>query len=272
MPRPFRRIAAVAPDRILVIASVERTGSTLLCSVLRATGVAGNPIEYANIHTRNFVRLADELGAPRLRAGRRTIGRLRRAAGRYPWRDASWFEDGSFAEYLRAVAAARATANGVFGMKVHWNQYRQHLLDLGLDAGSWGAPVSWVRLTRRNEVAQAVSFVRASQTRSWNSNMEVRAGASYDADAIEAALGRIADENASWDRYLASIGADPLHATFEDLIGDLDGTVRRILATVSAEATVVPAPTTEQQSGSSSRGWIERFLSERPQHRHRAGG
>jgi len=262
----------VAPDRILVIASVERTGSTLLCSVLRATGVAGNPIEYANIHTRNFQRLADELGAPRLRAGRRTIGRVRRAVGRYPWRDVSWFEDGSFVDYLRAVAAARATPNGVFGVKVHWNQYRQHLLDLGLDAGSWGAPVSWVRLTRRNEVAQAVSFVRASQTRSWNSNMTVRAGATYDADAIEAALDRIADENESWDRYLGDIGAAPMRATFEELVGDLDGTVRRILATVSAEAAEIPAPQTKQQSDSSSREWIERFLAERPQHRHRAGG
>ena len=61
-------------------------------------------------------------------------------------------------------------------------------------------------------------------------------------------------------------------ATFEDLIGDLDGTVRRILATVSAEAAEIPAPQTKQQSDSSSRDWIDRFLAERPQHRHRAGG
>jgi LPS sulfotransferase NodH len=268
----FRIIATVAPDRILVIASVERTGSTLLCSVLRATGVAGNPIEYANIHTRNFLRLADDLGVPRIRTGRRTIGRVRRAVGRYPWRNVSWFEDGTFGDYLRDVAASNATPNGVFGIKVHWNQYRQHLLDLGFDAGSWGAPVSWVRLTRRNEVAQAVSFVRASQTRSWNSNMSVRADATYDADAIEAALVRIADENANWDRYLNDIGASPLHATFEELIGDLDSTVRRILSSVGAEAADIPAPTTEKQSGSSSREWIERFLAERPQHQHRAGG
>ena len=57
-----------------------------------------------------------------------------------------------------------------------------------------------------------------------------------------------------------------------DLIGDLDGTVRRILATVSAEAAEIPAPQTKQQSDSSSRDWIDRFLAERPQHRHRAGG
>lgn len=262
----------MAPERILVIASVERTGSTLLCSVLRAAGVAGNPIEYANIHTRNFQRLADELGAPRLRRGRRTIGRIRRAVGRYPWRDVSWFEEGSFGEYLRAVAAARATPNGVFGIKVHWNQYRQHLLDLGLDAGSWGAPVSWVRLTRRNEVAQAVSFVRASQTRSWNSNMAVRSDATYDAGAIEAALERIADENASWDRYLAGTGTEPLRLTFEELVGDLDGTVRRILSAIGAEAAEIPAPQTQKQSDASSREWIDRFLDERPHHRQRAGG
>ena len=154
---------------------------------------------------------------------------------------------------------------------MHWTQYRHHLLDLGIDAGSWGVPVSWVRLTRRNEVAQAVSFVRASQTRSWNSNMSARSSATYDPDAIERALDRIAAENQSWDRYLDGIGATPLHTTFEELIGDLDGTVRRVLSVVGAETTDIPAPTTLKQSDGSSREWIERFLSERPQHRHRIG-
>ena len=37
--------------QLLAIASVHRTGSTLLCSILRATHAAGTPMEYLNINT-----------------------------------------------------------------------------------------------------------------------------------------------------------------------------------------------------------------------------
>ncbi|NCZ89451.1 MAG: hypothetical protein EBY93_00750, partial [Actinobacteria bacterium] len=41
--------------------------------------------------------------------------------------------------------------------------------------------------------------MRAAQTESWNSNMAVTKEPRYDADAIIAALDRIASENHDWD-------------------------------------------------------------------------
>ena len=55
--------------RLLAIASVERTGSTLLCSILRATKAAGNPVEYLNIVQPGAV-YGDRLNSVDLRFGK----------------------------------------------------------------------------------------------------------------------------------------------------------------------------------------------------------
>ena len=96
----------MAVKRLLAIASVERTGSTLLCSILRATRVAGHPIEYLNVQTDNFDRLRRRLGAPQIRPHLLPLAAVRRATGRYPWRDIDSFTPASVREYLLAVGEA----------------------------------------------------------------------------------------------------------------------------------------------------------------------
>ena len=179
--------------KLLVVASVERTGSTLLCSILRGTLAAGTPVEYLNIHTQNFVRFRDKYGVPTITPSRLPLSTLRKLLGRSPWRDISFFSKGSYLTYLTRLAEINTTQNGVFGIKMHWNQYKRHMLDQGVDANYWGVPVRWVRIMRQNEIRQAISFVRASQSESWNSNMAVQREPIYDSDAIISALARIAD-------------------------------------------------------------------------------
>jgi len=146
----------------LAIASVERTGSTLLCSILRGTHLAGTPIEYLNIQTKNFERIRSECGQPKIKLTHRPIARVRKLTGRYPWRDISYFSSTSWRRYLSAIAQQHTTLNGVFGVKMHWNQYKRHMLDMGVDASFWNVPVKWVRITREDELRQAISFVRAA--------------------------------------------------------------------------------------------------------------
>jgi LPS sulfotransferase NodH len=258
-------------QRLLVIASVERTGSTLLCSILRGTQAAGAPEEYLNIQTKNFARLRKTVGEPKLRFSQFPMALARLTSGRYPWKDISSFTEASFRDYLLAVARERATSNGVFGVKMHWNQYKRHMLDLGLDVNVWDAPVSWVRITRENELRQAISFVRAAQSESWNSNMQVVREPIYDAAAIISALDRITEENAQWDNYFATEEIEPLHSTYEQLISNMDSTVRKVMAFIDSPIEVVPAPQTKKQSESASRQWAERFVNEYPEHIHRLG-
>lgn len=257
-------------SRLLVIASIERTGSTLLCSLLRGTRAAGTPIEYLNIQTRNFSRFREQHGVPRLRLSHRPIGWLRERTGRFAWRSISWFEPSSYREYLSAIARVNTTSNGVFGIKMHWNQYKRHMLDLGLSVDFWNVPVAWVRITRQDEIRQAISFVRATQTNSWNSNMEIKHEPVYDGPAIDAALERIAGENADWNTYFERNNIRPLHITYEQLTRDMDATVRRVIDHIGAHIDAVPAPQTRQQSDSTNSEWAERFIREFPQHAHRA--
>ena len=253
----------------LAIASVERTGSTLLCSILRGTHLAGTPIEYLNIQTKNFARIRNECGEPKIRLTRVPIARVRKLTGRYPWRDISYFSSASWRNYLSAIAIQYTTANGVFGVKMHWNQYKRHMLDMGVDVNFWNVPVKWVRITREDELRQAISFVRAAQTESWNSNMATKADPVYDAAAISAALDRISDENSDWDVYFAQHNITPLHITYEQLTRDMDATIRRVMAFIETPIDVVPEPQTKKQGDSINKEWADRFLVQHPEHTER---
>lgn len=256
--------------RLLVIASVERTGSTLLCSLLRQTGLAGTPVEYLNIQTHNFSKFRRRYGVPKLRLIYRPIGWIRTRTGRFAWRNISWFEPVSYHQYLAEIARVNTTSNGVFGIKMHWNQYKRHMLDLNLTADFWNVPVRWVRISRQDEIRQAISFVRAAQSNSWNSNMEVKQNPIYDGSSIAAALERITSENADWQTYFEQNNIQPLNISYEQLTGEMDVTVRRVMDYIGASIDVVPSPQTKQQSDSTSSDWATRFSREFPQYAHRA--
>jgi len=255
--------------RLLAIASTERTGSTLLCSILRATKAAGNPVEYLNIQTNNFATFRSRHHTPRIKATYLPVALARKATGRFPWKDVSSFSRASFLDYLREVAEVNTTSNGVFGVKMHWNQYERHMLALGVDVSLWGAPVSWVRITRENELRQAISFVRAAQTESWNSNMVANKDPHYDADAIIDALERISSENAQWDTYFSANAITPLHVTYEQLTREMDATIRLIMGHIGAHVDEVPPPATKSQSDELNAQWAQRFVDEHPEHAHR---
>ncbi|MHB1129047.1 MAG: Stf0 family sulfotransferase [Ilumatobacteraceae bacterium] len=256
--------------RLLVIASVERTGSTLLCSLLRGTRAAGTPVEYLNIQTHNFARFRQRYGVPQLRLRYRPIGWLRTRTGRFAWRNIAWFEPSSYRQYLSTIARVNTTDNGVFGIKMHWNQYKRHMLDRNLSVGFWNVPVTWVRITRQDEIRQAISFVRAAQTNSWNSNMEIKQDPVYDGSSIIEALERIASENADWKAYFEENNIQPLNITYEQLTKDMDATIRRVMDHIGIHIDEVPAPQTTQQSDSTNSEWATRFIHEFPQFAHRA--
>jgi LPS sulfotransferase NodH len=260
----------VETKKLLVVASVERTGSTLLCSILRGTAAAGNPVEYLNIHTQNFVRFRNQHGMPTITPTHRPISAVRKLFRRSEWRDISYFSHRSYVAYLTRLAEVNTTQNGVFGIKMHWNQYKRHMLDLDLDIGHWGVPVHWVRIMRQNEIRQAISFVRAFQSESWNSNMKAQREPVYDSDAIENALARINEENAQWQKYFVDNKIEPLDITYEQLTRDMDATVRLVMNHIDSPIDSVPAPQTKKQSDATSKEWAERFVLEHPEHAHRA--
>ena len=144
------------------------------------------------------------------------------------------------------------------------------MLQRGVTADHWGVPIKWVRISRDNEVRQAISLVRAEQSNQWNSNMSSINEPVYNEQEIVTALHTISSANKSWDQYFAEHKIDPLHLTYEQLTREMDSTVRRIMAHINTNIENVPAPQTKRQSDGASAQWESQFLEARPEFRARA--
>ena len=268
MPAPQENLTTTTC--LLAIASVHRTGSTLLCSILRATGMAGMPMEYLNIHTKNFTNFRNENNLPKLNARGSAVGALRKLTGRNAWRNIDYFSDSSWRSYLDRAAELNTTPNGVFGIKMHFNQYDEHMLQRGLTADHWNAPIKWLRISRDNEVRQAISLVRAEQSNQWNSNMSSTTEPIYNEQQIVDALQTISSANRGWDAYFSQHAINPMHVTYEQLTRDMDATIRRIMSHINTPIESVPAPQTKRQSDGASAQWERQFLDARPEFESRA--
>src|SRR6266576_2724987 len=118
---------AVKPTRCYLVCATPRSGSTLLCEGLEATGVAGRPREY-------FEELK-ETGVPRRPReyfwGLRSPDVLRLVPqdsqlDRRSEQRPSWDRD-DYARHLAASLEQGTTPNGVFGAKLMWSYFRDFI-------------------------------------------------------------------------------------------------------------------------------------------------
>lgn len=245
-----------AKTRTYVIASVPRSGSTLLCRMLWDTGGAGAPKEYLNpMQLRDWeVRLGKTWAR---RVGHALAGG--RAAGLV--RGRGWSE-ARLLEHLERVRSRRTDPTGWFGLKIHRHHFEGWFTSRGWDAESILRPDRWIRIRREDRVAQAVSWARALQTGRWASHQRASLPALYRPRQIERLALEIDRQEACWDEYFAGAGRTPLCLTYEQLVGDFEGTIRRVLAHLevsgAAEARVAE-PALRSQTDSVNADWIERY-------------
>jgi LPS sulfotransferase NodH len=245
-----------------LVASTQRSGSTLLCRALADTGVAGRPEEY-------FLA-----GPP--------------AAFPPGW---TFWEDGIFARphgqmdregYLDLVFRLGTTPNGVFGAKLMWNNV-PHVLEklwelprfAGLDrAATFQAlfpNLHVIRLTRRDRVAQAVSWARAAQDGVWVvSDTEPAAPVTepdYSYEFIVGLEGLLVEGEQGWPKLCAELGAEPLDIVYEDLVdpATYPDTIRSALDHLSVDHTdlTISPPRTRRQADEINQDWIERYRADR---------
>ncbi len=269
-----------APHQSYLICSTPRTGSSLLCDALTATGVAGRPEEYFQFRARTgFPRRPQEYfeGAEDAEIfdilGPRT--RVEEDEARY---DPSRFE--RYEGYLEWALAAGTTPNGVFGAKVMWGYFNGFVTGL-----RWAVPgrqrlsvcelapsvfpeLRYLSVTRRDKVRQAVSLWRALQTWSWSSDQAPAVGTEhlvYSHAAIAHLIRDIEAHEYEWRAYFRECGVEPLTIVYEDFAARYEETVRDILrhlAIPEAEAATIAAPRKRPQSDDLSRGWADRYRAE----------
>jgi trehalose 2-sulfotransferase len=187
-----------------LICTSHRSGSNLLCEVLTKTGLAGTPQEY-------FYQ------------------------GFYP----HWFKTFGvthFPDYLRQVVASTATPNGVFGAKLMGDQYFtdfveqvrqlprfQNTKPTTAEMLSDCFPnLTYIWLTRRNVVRQAISLSRAIQTGIWRAaqipGQDPQKTIKYDLIDINNCILNITLQQTSWQEYFSRSGITPLTVVYEDFI------------------------------------------------------
>jgi trehalose 2-sulfotransferase len=236
-----------------LVCATPRSGSTLLCEGLKATGVAGRPEEYfeALPATGRPRAPADFLAGLDDPAAHALLGD---APPPDPPPYSSLLDVERPKDHLARVRAWGTTPNGVFGAKVMWG----HVADPA--ALFPGARYVWVR--RQDTVRQAVSLWRALQTQSWRDegSQAARAHATYCFSALRHLVDLLAEHDAAWARFFANVPA--LELSYEEIASDLRRALERTLAHLGIERPRdwPPAlPAMRRQADELSERWAEAY-------------
>lgn len=237
------------------LCATPRSGTTLLCDLLSATGRAGRPQSY--YRRQDIDRRAEAYG---LRAGR--------------FASAADFERA----YLDAVLREGAGETGVFGLRVMWGTVAEmaerlrpicaHEDPADLFEALFG-PLVYVHVSRRDKVAQAISLLKAEQSGLWHlaadgSERQRSAPPSatrYDADRIAALVDELERDDASWDAFFAQRRIAPVRIAYEALSEAPRSELEKILLALSLPTELAAGVTagTAKMADAESIAWAGRF-------------
>jgi trehalose 2-sulfotransferase len=232
-----------------MICAVPRTGSYLLCDLLRKTGVAGRPNEYFN-----------------------------------PSFQSQWAVDwGTHAldDYLAKVRSLGSTDNGVFGLKIHPMQFDSLCRRLARQArvpfvrrpallARWFPDLHYIRLRRQDRLRQAISYVRAIQTNDWWDSEFIPGPSApvqpemvrFDFQFIERALDLLQAMDQQWSDYFRAIGVTPHEVTYEELEREPASAVTSVLEVLGLAApdeVATGAVPFRRQADRLTDEWVERY-------------
>jgi len=238
-----------------VICTAPRAGSTLLAEALEATGRAGRPKEYFDVHERNEQYWIRTLGIE------------------------------SDADYIPKVIEAGLTPNGVFGLKLHWYQlpafYEKLTARLGAK-GTDGSPASidrlisdcfgdhrYIWLLRRNKIAEGISYYRAAKTDIWYKHSGGAARSdfvdkrlAFDYVEIDRHIRFIEEFNLAWEAYFRQGRLKVMVLYYEDFVMQYETTIRAVLEYLGIEHKdlSIVSPRLERQADARSLEWERQYV------------
>ena len=242
-----------------MICTTPRSGSTLLCSLLAATGCSGRP--GSHFHEPSLAEWLADYDLARS--------------------DYANEQDAVVAVFGAAKERGRG-GTGVFGLRLQRGSFDYFMCQLGVLCAqatsdhhrikaAFGRTL-FVHLTRGDTLDQAISYVRAQQSGLWHRAPDGRelerlappARAAYDPHAISDQMAALRAANAAWERWFDREGLAPLRLTYEGLAADPQGTLARILAQLGQDegAAAGLRAGVARLADEISREWKARFVSE----------
>ena len=236
-----------------VLCTSPRSGSTMLCRLLRDTGIAGHP--------------GSHFHDPSLPA----------------WREAHGLPANAPLHDIFAAAVDKGRAGtGIFGLRLQRHSFAffmARLADLYPDAPNDMARfraafghTRFIYLKRTDKVAQAISYVRAQQTGLWHTGSDGReierlsppAPPRYDSDALWKTYQQMQGYDRLWEDWFREAGISPLRLLYDDLAIHPVETLGAVLGTLGLDPRIAETarPDTAQLSDDLSLSWATRFRAE----------
>ena len=242
-----------------IICGTPRSGSTLLCEMSAASGVAGRPNSY--YRQQSILHWAEDWGIEPPNAD----------------------DDVDFdRRYLPAMLRAGRNDTSIFGLRLMWGSVADAARRLnGVYGGSADitarfeqafGPTLYIHLSRDDKVGQAVSLMRAEQSGLWHlaADGSVFEGTAspqpvvYDGQRIAALFHELNSDDAAWGDFFQAHQIEPLRLTYETVTADPQSALARILAALGQDpeiAKTVPVGTSKM-GNTTSREWSARFREE----------
>lgn len=244
------------PQRTLLLCSHPRSGSTLLGEDLYATGVFGCPLEY-------FHRGFRPAFAERWQA--HDLGALRDAVHRHRTDPSGLFSSKLFWKDVEDIVAEREPALAAeLGASPRGPAAAQAYRRLHALLADWFPNPTFIHLTRKDRLRQAISALVATQTQQWRAipgqgREQPLQGIAYDYERILALVAAVDRSNAHWTGFFAANGIVPHALGYEDLLADQAPALRALFDALGY-AGPAPARRMHRQASPASEQWLARFL------------
>ncbi|WP_420411491.1 Stf0 family sulfotransferase [Roseibium sp.] len=239
-----------------VLCTSPRSGSTLCCRLLKASGAAGDPQSY--FHKPSVSSWQAELGV-------------------VP--DPS-HSDREALKAVFATARQKGTANtGLFGLRLQRHSFEyffKKLADfhpqLPSDRARFEAEFGttlFIHLTRQDKIQQAVSYVKAQQTGLWHQapdgteleRLSAPQDPVYDPEALRSTYDQFLKYDQDWSDWFAKEKITPYRVTYDQLSADPQGTLREILRALGKDPVAGEGgdPGIAKLADATNRDWANRL-------------
>lgn len=242
-----------------IICTSPRSGSTLLCKLLGATGKSGVPDSH--FHDPSVSKWLGYYGLSR---------------------DQFTNEHDALSAAFDAAHQQGTDSTGIFGLRLQRHSFYFFMRQLGVlhpRASSEKERVQaafgetlFIHLARENKLEQAISYVKATQTGLWHrapdgtelERLSPPQEPIYDANAIAQHHARAETYDREWKAWFAEEKIDPLLVNYDDLSSDPRSALVRVLRHlgVDYEPASDKPPPVAKLADATNRAWAERFRAE----------